>query len=809
MIKKTLFFISFLFAGGLLAFLILETPFSNHRWLSKEHEDQKRKDFVFNEFLQGEDFVIAIRLKEEETYFSKTFLDSLQDFVEKLEKVQWVEKVESPLHATTIVQKANQMHIQTFQEGLQNKTIDGLQAYQSRLQQSDYYGRLISKDERSIAVVVHLNLNLDTKEDSRRRQNLITSTGDILKEYPQFSQNYFTGSVFLYDQMDELSRSNLLFFMPLSIALVLLLLYLVFGHFLKMFLVTVCACFALLAIFGIFFIFQHPLTVVSMTLPILVLVIAVADAIHILARWEIYYKEDADVSLTLKKVFKETWLPCLFTSVTTAIGFGSFYFSELLPLKYFGLDSFVGILLSYIVIITSMGLGLAVFTPIQKRPLQREGLKEKETLAMNAHLILDTFLSKSCHSFVSQHYKFICISTLVLSLLFSATFPFIYTETNFLHAFFKEKSFTRQSFNYVDAHLGGAGGVDLLVEASEKDAFNKIAPFNQFILWKAQLSEHFYINHTQSYLEPVSMMHKELSLNSKVSSPVKQVALMSPSPSDTKVARGVSAVSIPISKERAKSSEPFQLKRKSYPNETRQLAQELLFLEFSRNDEDRGILASYMNFDYSKARFHLQTPNLSSKQQGKLFAFIRTIIPEKVGALKVFLTGDDFYSYKLSNYVINTQFLTIFITLILVWIFFIFYFGFTLGTLGMIPNIAPVLLTMGSIILLKIPYDFATVLIGSISLGLCVDDSIHFLHYYKLQRKKGLALENAISLTLRHLGRPICFTTFLFSIAFAVFTLADFVMLLRFGLFTLMAIGLALLANILVLPAFLFWWKKA
>ena len=368
--KKIFFLLSFAGVVGLLGFLVGSTPFSNHRWLSKEHEDQKRRDFVFNEFLKGEDFVLAVRLNG--PYFSRTFLDQLNDFVEELKEVKWVQKVESPLHSTVIVQKDENMNIQTFHEGLENKTIESMEEYRKRLRKSDYYGRLISKDEKSIAIVAHLELSLKPEEDVHRREYLLGEVRGILPKYPALSRNHFTGSVFLYHQMDQVSRSNLFFFLPLALLLVFVFLYGFFGQFIKVLLVIASACYALLAAFLTFFFFKHPLTVISVTLPMLVLVIAVADAIHILARWEIYYKEGSPPLLTLKKVFKEIWLPCLFTSLTTAIGFGSFYLSELVPLKHFGQDSFFGIVFAYGMIILSMAWGLYIFTPAPKSQAQAQ-----------------------------------------------------------------------------------------------------------------------------------------------------------------------------------------------------------------------------------------------------------------------------------------------------------------------------------------------------------------------------------------------------------------------------------------------------
>ena len=173
---------------------------------------------------------------------------------------------------------------------------------------------------------------------------------------------------------------------------------------------------------------------------------------------------------------------------------------------------------------------------------------------------------------------------------------------------------------------------------------------------------------------------------------------------------------------------------------------------------------SYIDFDYSNAKVHLQTPNLSANETRDLLAKInielkRSDLPGYVYA------GSSVFFQVLSGYVLETQLLSIGVTLLAIWILFMLIFGIKLGSLGMIPNIVPILLTLGSISLLQIPFDFATVLISSISFGICVDDSIHFMHYYKFKKDNGVPFYDRTRSTVRVLGYPLVLTTVLLSSA--------------------------------------------
>ena len=127
-----------------------------------------------------------------------------------------------------------------------------------------------------------------------------------------------------------------------------------------------------------------------------------------------------------------------------------------------------------------------------------------------------------------------------------------------------------------------------------------------------------------------------------------------------------------------------------------------------------------------------------------------------------------------------------------------------MGLLSMIPNLVPILLTMGLVMgFFGIPLDAFTLLIGSIGLGLAVDDTIHLFHNFRRYYGEGLSVEEAVRETMLTAGRAMLFTSLVLVIGFWLFMLATLNNVFFFGLLTGLALIFALLADFLLAPAML------
>ena len=127
--------------------------------------------------------------------------------------------------------------------------------------------------------------------------------------------------------------------------------------------------------------------------------------------------------------------------------------------------------------------------------------------------------------------------------------------------------------------------------------------------------------------------------------------------------------------------------------------------------------------------------------------------------------------------------------------------SFRTGLIAMIPNMAPIIFSLALMVILGIPLDAFTLLVGSIALGLAVDDTIHFMHNYQRFYVELGDATRAVEETLKTTGRALFFTSLVLVSAFLVNLLATMSNLVNFGILTAFCILMAFLADVLLAPA--------
>jgi predicted RND superfamily exporter protein len=126
-----------------------------------------------------------------------------------------------------------------------------------------------------------------------------------------------------------------------------------------------------------------------------------------------------------------------------------------------------------------------------------------------------------------------------------------------------------------------------------------------------------------------------------------------------------------------------------------------------------------------------------------------------------------------------------------------------LGLIAMIPNLLPIAFILGTMGWTGVPIDLANIIIASIILGIAVDDTIHFLHQFRVSHRQTGDVSGAIKISLEHSGRAIVSTSMILTCGFLVYIVASMVNLQRFGWLIALAIIYALLVDLVVGPALL------
>ena len=235
------------------------------------------------------------------------------------------------------------------------------------------------------------------------------------------------------------------------------------------------------------------------------------------------------------------------------------------------------------------------------------------------------------------------------------------------------------------------------------------------------------------------------------------------------------------------------------PQDRNMIAQELFLFENTGSDD----LQDFASSDFSKARITVKVPYVESLEyndfiaqaQNKLDGYFQRDAKVSLTGISVMLSdimGKSIFSSGVSY---MAAFCIISIMMILL------VGSVKIGMISMIPNVLPLLLLSIVMSIFDMPLDMFTMLIGTIALGLAVDDTVHFMHNFRRYELQYNNVDKATRLTLMGTGRAITVTSIVLSMGFLVLTTATMSNMFNFGILTVLAILIALLADFFLIPA--------
>jgi len=229
------------------------------------------------------------------------------------------------------------------------------------------------------------------------------------------------------------------------------------------------------------------------------------------------------------------------------------------------------------------------------------------------------------------------------------------------------------------------------------------------------------------------------------------------------------------------------------------VAQYLLLYSFSGETD---ILDRYITPDGSAARIEIKARDVSSERfselEEDLKRLCRELFPDRY---TVTITGATFMANTLFNNLVENMVKSFFLaTLIITLILAALFRSLKVGLVAMIPNVIPILMTMGLMGLLEIHLRTSIVVVFSISLGIAVDDTIHFLARY-LRELPGIGdPDRTVRFTLQRTGRAIFFTSVVLTAGFLVLTTSEFPATINLGFLSAVTMVSALLGDLFLLP---------
>jgi len=550
---------------------------------------------------------------------------------------------------------------------------------------------------------------------------------------------YISGLSAVTASLVNVALHDALVLIPLAVVIVVILLFLLFRDPIGVAVPAVVIVFTFLIVLSMQMLLGHKLNNFTVNIPSFVAAIAIADSMHLFLAWVYYRAKDITNKEAVYLALKNNFLPIAMTSLTTAIGFATLSMSAIEPIATLGIAITAAALIAFLL---SISLAPAILLFLN------DDYKIKPIKFLN---LLNT---KGYGAFIVRHDKQIVIAFTVIMLIIGYGLTNLKVDSNSIK-YFDKSTTVRSGSEFIEEKLSGSMVYEIILDSKAKEGakspefLKKIVEFEE-----ALVTNHPNITFTTSLKDIVERMHTVLDANSTVTIPDSKNA----------VAQYLLLYSMSL-------PQGMELNDKIDTTER--------YLRLSINSNIQDTSKDLAMIDWVSDWWE-QNSNYSATVQGQTSIF----------------------AYMQSS-VMDTLLLSISATLVLVVIAMFFIFrNIKMLWIFILPNIAPILLVGGVMGYLGRSVDIGVAISASVILGIAVDDTIHFFSKY-FQAIKTMSFEKSIDYVLSHSGAAMILTTFILSFTFAVFGVSSFVPNVNFAIVTVVALNIALVLDLILLPALL------
>ncbi|MDY6934793.1 MAG: MMPL family transporter [Spirochaetota bacterium] len=745
----------------LLGILIITIPLFYY-FLQQKHVnqidiyfDEDSPELLFYKRFQetyGNEELLAIAFSEEDI-FTKANIDIIRSITNTIKGIDGVQRVFS---LTEVEEAVGYDDTISFKKIIPEEMIAENKLHEIRddvLENNLLINSLISRDGGTTAILAEIQ-PLIQKEKREVLKNIVRTIDHICSDKVEI---HYTGIPYTELEMSKLSIRDFITFTPI----ILLCIFIIITIMLKNFSLSILSQFNLLVIFvwGIgFFIFcGESFNIVTIIMGAILLAIAIADTIHLLSHYKDNYQIiDNDHSLIVENTVKQIWLPCFYTSITTAIGFFSFILSSIRPVKILGVFTSISVLIAFFITMTFLPAMLLIFHKNNwLNTLEDKAFKPSNN--NNNSPLMKIFWVIG--SFVINHDRIIGISTIVIIGLSIIGISKIKFETNTIN-YLPEKNKLRMDVEFIDNKLGGTIPFAMLIQAKSSDCdFTHPASLN-------------LINDIQNYMMS-NIVHFSTSFS--IADYCKEI------------------------------NRAFNNGNEKYYRIPKERSDIVDFYEIG----DSEILDRVIAPDFMEARISFQsvwdTNETASRYEKLIFDYLTAKLGQNfsykmTGLSSLYLTMEENLKYSQIK-----SFLLAFV-LIFIMMFFVCK-TISLTVISMIANIFPIASILGIMGWYNIPMDVSTIMIASVTLGIAVDDTIHFLTWFKRNMSTRGEIKSALLNTYKDVGKPIVITSLVLFLGFFILILGSLKPTHFFGVLTAFAMLLALIGDLVILPSLLIIFK--
>jgi len=616
--------------------------------------------------------------------------------------------------------------------------------------------------------LAHVTKEFDEYSDGLLKQERtdIQKIRNIMDDHQDKAQLFLGGvPMIVADSMDYV-RSDLKIFGLAVLALLISFLYIVFRkpHWVYLPILTCGA--AGLSMLGILGLLGWRVTVVSSNFISLLLIITMSLTVHLIVRYRELHVElpDSDQRELVGQTIRSKFLPSFYTALTTMVAFASLIFSDIRPVIDFGWMMVIGISVAFFFTFTLFPASLVLIKPGQPVKL---------------HDITGT-VTRYIANLIEHRKLYVLLGALILAMVSLVGISKLTVENSFIN-YFKSSTEIHQGMKLIDQKLGGTTPLEVIIDApasffQEMEAEKKAFVEDEMYGYPEQAQSgiagsSFWFN---SYmLEDVDKVHNYLDSL----------------PETGKVLSISTAMRMLQSLKDGKNLNDFFLS--------------ILFRRLP-DEVKQSLFSPYMSEDGNQLRFSVRIIDSDPKlKRAELLEKIRNHLIDNMGFQpeQVHLTGMLVLYNNMLQSLFSSQIKTLGVVFLAILAMFIVLFrSFKMAALAIFPNILAATTILGIMGLAGIPLDIMTITIAAITIGIAVDNTIHYVHRFQQEYRQDENYWYAIMRCHNSIGRAMYYTSMIITVGFSILALSNFIPTIYFGLLTGAAMITALTLNLTLLP---------
>ncbi len=671
----------------------------------------------------------SVIMLEDEDVLDTTTLGKIKTMSKEFQEIENVSDVKSIINLKDIQGAAGGITVVEYIEDIPEKGTELNDLKETFRNQDQYVGKFYTLDFKSTLMLV----NFDKVE---KQEVVVNKLKNIVSEYEGPEKMYMAGMPVMATNANQYMKRDLSRLFPFVIAAIIIILYVAFRKINGVILPISTVLISVIWSLGIQELLGKSLSIISTVLPVLLVSVGSAYAIHIVAR---YYEEldnGGDGKKAVQKAIYHVGLAVTMAGGTTMIGFGSLFFSDLAIIKDFALGITIGVgiaLLASLFFIPSVLINLnsnSIKNSKEKNKAVQKFFEGIKRIAFNRRPLILILVAL----------------IIIISIIF---IPKLETESNYI-SYFKKGTETRTATELVDEKFGGSQSVDVVVHGNIKnpELLKKMRDFQK------EVKELSLINNTYSMVNIFREENAALKGNGE--------------------------------------------ENKVIPTTRNQIAQYLLLLEMADQEMVSNFLT--FDYNKSRIQMTIETTSssrqkavlneiesLMDKHFGDQYDTKLTGTPSLTNEVTRLIVRGQIKS------LISAVIFTFIITSLLLK-------SFKGGLFTTTPIVLTVLFNFGLMGLFGINLDIATVMIASIAIGIGVDYSIHIYTRYEEESDLGYSLKDALGISIQTVGRANLYNASAVIAGFGIILLSSFPPLVRFGGLTAITMIVSFFGALVILP---------